>query len=60
MRMQTQVTFTTDKNGKPLAFRDCRLAGRYIRIGLDEAKLLVATGQAVQVSHRPLKAEVAS
>lgn len=42
---QTTITFRTDKNGKPFAMQWLR-SNRWCRINLEEAKLLVATGQA--------------
>lgn len=53
------VLFTTDKNGKPLAYRRSLQSGiRYFRISYDEAKMLVATGQAIE-DHRDHRAVVA-
>lgn len=49
----TQIAFTTDRHGRPLAYRDSRLAMRYFRVSVDEADLLIATGQAVEVPFRP-------
>ena len=44
-----QIAFTTDKNGKPIAYRNSPVQMRWFRIGYEEAKLLIATGQAEQV-----------
>lgn len=41
-----EVRFAVDKRGRPVAFRYCRSGMRWFRCGYDEAKLLVATGQA--------------
>jgi hypothetical protein len=47
------VSFTADKHGRPIAYRDSRAAGagRYIRIGYDKAKLMVATGKAEETRY---------
>jgi ribosomal protein L24E len=39
---QPNIRFTADKNGKPLAHRWSPRALRWIRISMDEAKILVA------------------
>ena len=36
------VRISTDKNGRPMAHY-CGLAGRWIRMNMDEAKMLIAT-----------------
>jgi hypothetical protein len=58
---QTLVAFTTDRRGKPIAYRELRYAGgtRYVRMGYDDARLLVSTGQAKETSFRPLKSNPA-
>jgi hypothetical protein len=44
---RTQVAFTTDKHGRPLAYRwSVAAGGRWLRVGYDEAKLAIATGKA--------------
>lgn len=47
-KTQTHITFTADKNGKPIAYREGYNL-RYFRIGYDEAKLMIATGQAIEI-----------
>lgn len=49
MKSIKQIAFTTDKNGKPIAYRNSPIQMRWFRIGYEEAKLLIATGQAEQV-----------
>ena len=47
-----QIAFTADKNGKPIAYYWSRaLSPRWIKIGYDRAKMLVATGDADQISY---------
>lgn len=46
------IAFTADKNGRPIAYYWSRsLYPRWIRIGYDRAKLLVATKQADEVPY---------
>jgi hypothetical protein len=47
MTKQMWIRFDTNKNGQRLAHRWSPLAARYFRIGLDEAELMVSTGQAI-------------
>lgn len=47
----TLIAFTTDKNNNPLAYRDSRTAMRWIKISYNEAKMMVATGQATEVKY---------
>lgn len=47
------VAFTADKHGRPLAYITYQATMRWFRIGLDEAKVLVATGAAEQVPYCP-------
>ena len=44
----TLIRFSTDRKGRQIAHRWCDLAQRLIRMGLDEAKLLIASGAAVE------------
>jgi len=53
MAAKKQIAFTTDKRGKPRAYRVDMAQMRNFPIGLDAAKLLVATGQAVKVAFKP-------
>lgn len=49
---QKLIAFTVDKNGRPIAYRDSRCSSaRWIRIGVDEARLLIAQGLARQVPY---------
>ncbi len=48
-----QVSFTTDKRGKPRAYRVDMSQMRNFPIGLDRANLMVSTGEAIRVPFRP-------
>jgi hypothetical protein len=48
-----EVWFQTDKNGRVAAYEFSRFQFRSFRIGLDEAKLLIATEQAIQTDGHP-------
>lgn len=48
MKRVKEIKFQTMRNGRPAAYRWCWLAGRWIRIGNAEARLLIATGQAIE------------
>jgi hypothetical protein len=48
-----EVWFQTDKNGRVAAYEFSRRQFRSFRNGLDEAKLLIATEQAVQTDGHP-------
>lgn len=48
-----EVWFQTDKNGRVAAYEFSRRQFRSFRIGLDEAKLLIATEQAIQTNGHP-------
>jgi len=48
-----RIWFTTDRNAKPVAYRVSYKQMRCFRIGLDEAKLMVATGKAVEMTAPP-------
>jgi hypothetical protein len=48
-----RIAFTTDKNGREIAYRVGKHMLNHYRTGLDEAKMLVATGQAQQVRYVP-------
>lgn len=52
-----EVSFTTDKRGRPIAYKFTRgaISPRNIRIGYDQAKLLVSTGQAKEIPYRPMR-----
>ena len=43
-----RIKFARNRKGQVIAYRWARLAGRYIRINVDDAKVLIATGQAVR------------
>ena len=47
MKTARQVYFKADKNGKLLAFRICRRAMRAFRVSEDQARIWLATGEAV-------------
>jgi hypothetical protein len=47
-----QVAFDTDRHGRPIAYYWSRPAFRWIRMPHEEAKLLVAQGQATEVSRQ--------
>ena len=46
-----QIAFTTIKGGRPVAYRWCSRGMRWFRMGMDEAKLQIATGAAVEVPY---------
>jgi len=50
---KVEVWFTTDKHGRPVAYRWSRMQFRSFRIGLDEARNLVATEQAIVLPGHP-------
>lgn len=45
------IAFTADKNGRPIAYRWCFPAMRWIRIGYDAAKLHIAAGEADEIRY---------
>lgn len=49
------IFFQNDKNGRKVAYRFSGRQVRSFRIGLAEAELLIATGQAVDIGRNPLK-----
>jgi hypothetical protein len=49
MMNQMQVAITVNAKGKPVAFRYSPMQARWFRIALDEARIAIATGQAVKV-----------
>ncbi len=49
----SKVSFTVDKNGKPLAYRVSYKQMRNFRISWDKAKLMIATGEAEEVAYHP-------
>jgi hypothetical protein len=51
MNDQVQIAFTTDKNRKPLAYRWSPLAARWIKIGIEDARLRISTSTAREVSY---------
>lgn len=55
MKVRKQIWFQTTKTGKQTAYYFHREGMRSFRIGLDEAKLLIATGQADQIDGHPFK-----
>jgi len=49
-----QIAFTTDKNGRPIAYylsKACLGSWRWIKMGIDAAKVAVATGEAVEIPY---------
>jgi hypothetical protein len=48
------IAFTNDKNGRPIAYRYCRLARRWIKVNLEEAKFRVASGADDEVEYRKM------
>lgn len=51
MNDQMQIAFTTDKNGRPIAYRWSPLSCRWMKIGIDAAKLRIASGMAREVAY---------
>lgn len=49
------IFFQNDKNGRKIAYRWSHWQMRAFRMGLAEAELFVAQGQATQLSGHPLK-----
>lgn len=54
-KAQREIAFTADKKGRPIAYKVNREINGFVhrRIAYDEAKLLVATGQAREVPYHP-------
>ena len=52
MTKHVSIKFKTDKNGKRFAMKQVRVGmrGRWVRCNMDEANMLIATGQAAFVS----------
>ncbi len=48
-RRPTEIYFTTTKSGQPRAYRVSRMQFRSFPMSYDEAKILVATEQAIDV-----------
>ena len=46
------IAFTADKNGRQVAYYWSRAASRWIKMGLDEAKLHVAAGDPDRIEYR--------
>jgi len=54
MNRAKQIAITTDKRGKQIAYRvSPRLDYRQIRISLEVALLMLATGEGVRVAFKP-------
>lgn len=54
-KVQTQIRFAVDRRGHPTAWRwSIAAGGRWFRIGLDEAANRIATGEARDVTRRPV------
>jgi hypothetical protein len=51
MAKQLNIAFTADKNGTPIAYKWSVGAMRWIKMSMDDAKLMVATGAARQVKY---------
>jgi hypothetical protein len=48
---QVAIAFKTDKRGKTLAYKYSPSASRWIKTGLDQARMMISTGQAKQVDY---------
>lgn len=48
---QVAIAFKTDKRGNTLAYKYSPSASRWIKIGLDQARMMISTGQAKQVDY---------
>jgi hypothetical protein len=48
-----QIAFTTNMRGTPLAYRVSMQQMRHFPIGVEEAKLMISLGRAVEVKFRP-------
>jgi hypothetical protein len=46
-----QIAFTANRKGQAIAYRWCTSCIRWFRIGYEEAKLAVATGEAIEVRY---------
>lgn len=55
MTPKTEISFTVDKHGNALAYRYSRAQMRNFRIAYDDAKLRIATGDAIETPYRPLQ-----
>lgn len=55
MSKQVEIFFQNDKHGRKVAYRWSRMQFRAFRMKLDEAELLVATGQAIKLDGHPLR-----
>ena len=56
MTATRRIAFTANRKGQPIAYRYCRLAMRWIRVGYEDAKFAVATGAAIEVRYSKLGA----
>lgn len=43
-----RIKFAVNRKGQRVAYRWARIAGRYIRISVEQAEAMIATGQAVR------------
>lgn len=50
-RVPLQIAFTADKRGRPIAYYWSRPCMRWMRMGLEAAKVDVATGNAIEVPY---------
>lgn len=48
---QVTIAFKTDKRGNTLAYKYSPSASRWIKMGLDQARMMISTGQAKQVDY---------
>ena len=48
---QVAIAFKTDKRGNTLAYKYSPSASRWIKMGLDQARMMISTGQAKQVDY---------
>jgi hypothetical protein len=46
-----QVAFTSNRKGQPIAYRWCTSCIRWFRVGYEEARFAVATGEAIEVRY---------
>lgn len=53
--MTQVVAFTTDKNGKPVAYAQARMCSRlrWVKTNMQDAQVGVATGQYVETEYHP-------
>jgi hypothetical protein len=48
----TEIRFSTDKNGRRIAqYFQFRGARRWIKLGVEKAEMMLATGEAIEYDH---------